>query len=379
MLYKFLESNRSVILSNTEEKTLRLAGILPSSERLQKGLPLFLEQLISILKDKNPQKENSRLLDGAAKHGKELLLLGYSLSHVVHSYGAMCQAITELAADKNSNIQAHEFNDLNQSLDIAIASAVSEFEFHSTNIAHEKEVQHMGFLVHELRNALSSATIANQMIKKGVVGTGGSTAKVLEENLARMRTIIDRSLLDIRMRTDPEILVEKFFLHNLISQIVTTAAFEALGKNQILSADTNAEIEIQSDRQLLLSAIANFVQNAMKYTKTNGNIIISTILEKNDRVRIEITDECGGLPEERIANLFEPFTKEGLDQSGLGLGLTISQRAISLIQGSVSVRNNTGKGCTFVIDIPKVYTPKTAATSTISKGIDSVQPGFRKR
>ena len=46
----------------------------------------------------------------------------------------------------------------------------------------EREAQHLGFLVHELRNALSSATVAHEMIRQGLVGNSGSTSRVLGDN-----------------------------------------------------------------------------------------------------------------------------------------------------------------------------------------------------
>lgn len=163
MLFEFLESHREEILNLVEEKTVKLAGPLLSSIELRRGLPIFLNHLIDFLKmPKN--RENIGLLSGAAGHGKELLRLHYTLSHVVHSYGAMCQAITEIAQLRNFEISSQEFSDLNLCLDIAIASAVSEFEYRSVKANEDREAQHLGFLAHELRNALSSATIANDMI-----------------------------------------------------------------------------------------------------------------------------------------------------------------------------------------------------------------------
>ncbi len=70
-------------------------------------------------------------------------------------------------AKKKSDISSQEFNELNLCLDVAIAAVVSEFEYHSVQVSEDKEVQHLGFLAHELRNALSSATIAQGKIEKG--------------------------------------------------------------------------------------------------------------------------------------------------------------------------------------------------------------------
>ena len=353
MLYDFLEKNKSAVLTLAEDKTLKLAGSLHSSEELRRGLPVFLDHLIMYLKGTNAAEE--KIVEGASVHGKELMRLNYTLSHVVHAYGAMCQSITELVQRRNENISAKEFNELNLCLDIAIAAAVSEFQFHTVQAGENREVQHLGFLVHELRNALSSATIAHQMIKQGLVGTGGSTARVLEENLERMRKLIDRSLSEVRMRADPEVYVEKFQLNNLVDQIMLTAQSEAQTKKQFLKNEIESNIELETDRQLLLSVIANLIQNGLKYSKTGGQITVRAGVSTQN-VIIEVEDSCGGISTELMKNIFKPFTSTGFNQTGLGLGLTIVQRAVDLIGGKISVRNSPGSGCAFLVDIPKKFT-----------------------
>ncbi|MBC7465837.1 MAG: HAMP domain-containing histidine kinase [Bdellovibrio sp.] len=376
MLYDFLETHRSEILALAEEKTLKLAGQLPSSAELRQGLPIFYEYLISYLKSPNISICGDKIVSGAAEHGRELLRLNYTLSHVVHSYGAMCQAVTELAQRRKMQISAHEFNDLNLCLDIAIASAVSEFQYHSVQASEDREVQHLGFLVHELRNALSSATIAHEMIKQGLVGTSGSTSRVLGDNLTRMRHLIDRSLSEVRMRADPEVHIETFQLYALVDQILLTARSEANAKNQILKNEIKPEIELSTDRQLLLSTIANLVQNALKYSKVGGHIYVRAGIS-NKNVIIEIEDECGGLKPDAQKNLFKPFSSSGFDQSGLGLGLTIVQRAVSLMQGKVNVHNNPGSGCAFTVEIPKVLVP--IPLNKALGGEDSAHPGSLRK
>lgn len=60
------------------------------SDQLKRGLPFFYEQLIKVLNEKLQERPPEEMLLTAATHGKEFLCLGYSLSHVVHAYGAMC-------------------------------------------------------------------------------------------------------------------------------------------------------------------------------------------------------------------------------------------------------------------------------------------------
>ena len=64
--------------------------------------------------------------ESAARHGGELLALGFSVSQVVHAYGDICQAITKIALAKDVPISVGEFQILNRSLDDAIAGALTE-------------------------------------------------------------------------------------------------------------------------------------------------------------------------------------------------------------------------------------------------------------
>ena len=377
MLHEFLQINRIEILELSAEKTKLLAGFRVDSEQLKLGLPLFYEQLIKVLEQKLSNHPREDMLTDAASHGKEFLNLGYSLSHVVHSYGSMCQAITELATRKNANISPDEFNILNGCLDIAIASAVSEFQFRSNEATEEREVKHLGFLAHELRNALSNATVAHEMIKSGHVGVGGSTASVLEANLVCMRNLIDRSLSEVRMRADSDLFIEKFRLSDLFDQIMITAKTDASKKNQTLSMDVDWKIEIEADRQFILSAVANLIQNAIKYSKSGGKITLHG-KQNGARIFIEVEDQCGGIQVDKISSLFEPFVKENLDRSGLGLGLSITKRAVHLSQGTIQVRNTPGAGCAFIIEIPQRVIPPPSNKTAVS-GKDSIQPDFGKK
>ena len=80
-----------------------------------------------------------------SRRGKESLKLGYSISQVVHGYGALCQAITEYVEESsNQTASPREFNRLNFCLDIAIAEAVTEFNRGQRENAERDEVRASG-------------------------------------------------------------------------------------------------------------------------------------------------------------------------------------------------------------------------------------------
>lgn len=378
MLHEFLLENRDEILAMTEAKSLKLAGIRPSSGQLRQGLPLFYAQLLSVLQFEQEvpsaqitqapgedsaafkkRRDGSRIVrlttgpgdteltKAGSIHGVELLRLGYTLSHVVHSYGAMCQSITELAASMDITITANEFRDLNRCLDIAIAGAVTGFE----SKRKTQEDEQFGSLAHELRNALGNANISLQLIKAGTVGFSGSTGRVLERSLQRIGTLINRSLTEVRLRVDPSVHFESSNLLQLVDQIAVTALVEARSKDQTLEIRIDPALMIEADSQLFLSALSNLIQNALKFTRVGGRIQVRGI-ESGKTIVVEVEDECGGLSNAAV-DLFKPFEQQHENREGLGLGLTIARRAITLNHGTIDVQNLPNKGCIFRITLPK--------------------------
>ncbi len=137
----------------------------------------------------------------------------------------------------------------------------------------------------------------------------------------------------------------------LVSEVEVTASVEASAKSIEVRIEAAPELEIFVDRHLILSALSNLVQNAIKFTKPGGIIWISC-KAIGGRVLLEVEDQCGGLPPGKTEEVFQPFSQMGTDKSGLGLGLTISRRAVSLNNGTLSVRDLPHQGCVFSIDLP---------------------------
>jgi len=68
-------------------------------------------------------------------------------------------------------------------------------------------------------------------------------------------------------------------------------------------------------------------------------------------------DHCGGLPPGAIEKIFLPFTQNGEDRSGLGLGLAICRRSVEANNGTLQVRDIPGSGCVFTIELPRHTLP----------------------
>lgn len=352
MLHDFLSANREEIIARTRSKVARQAGSSRDASRLENGIPLFLTQLISMLERPATEAGSAAIGAAATKHGDEMRRMGFTIGQVVHDYGGLCQAVTELAIDRKIVIASDEFRILNGCLDDAVAFAVTEFERQREQSTLSEGMEHLGVLAHELRNALNSATLAFSALQSGAVGASGSTSAVVTRSLARMRDLLDRSFAEVRLKAGIHKRA-RLSVATLIEDLTIAASVEASHRGLQLTVATVPEmLMIYADREILLSALSNLIQNAFKFTRPSGHVSLRTSATV-DRIQIEIEDECGGLPAGEIEHLFRLFEQRGIDRTGLGLGLSISRQGVEDSGGKISVRDLPGKGCIFIIDLPR--------------------------
>ena len=264
-LLRLLTERRSEILARCQKKITEVMGSRSTSVQLDRGLPALYEEIIEVLQSlasdtgtDAKQRTVAETITASAtrKHAQEAYRLGYTVAQLVHGYGCVCQAITEYAFETGANIEASEFSQLNLSLDVAIAQAVSEFQVLSLQNAERGELLRMGFLVHELRNALTAVTMSHELIKMGGVGASGATSAILSSSLLHMKELLDRSIAEVRLRGKPTIARVQLSLLGLISQIEASALPEANAKGICLRVDGDPTIEVVADPHLVTSAVA---------------------------------------------------------------------------------------------------------------------------
>ncbi len=355
MLSEFLTTHRKTLITAARAKVGQRPAPRATPIELQTGVPLFLDQLIATLHvEESPGGTPSDKHIGlsAATHGKTLQALGFTAAQVIHDYGDVCQAITELAVSLDAPITADEFRTLNRCLDEAMAEAVQEFGRQRELSISNDETERLGFFAHELRNLLSNSMLAFEVLKSGTVGVGGSTGTVLGRNLGRMRDLIDRSLAEVRLKAGNK-RRERVLLAEFIEEVEVAATIEAKARGlQLTVTPVPQGVSIEADRQILAAAIANLLQNAFKFTRPGGHVLVRTHADA-DRIFIAIEDECGGLAG-RPEDLFALFEQRSKDRSGLGLGLAIARQGVSANGGKIDARNIAGRGCIFTVELPRL-------------------------
>ena len=335
-----------------------------STSELEHGVPLFLTQLSETLRGELTATPFSRnaIGEAAVKHGRELRERGFNISQVVHDYGDICQAITEVALDQEMPITTEEFHTLNRCLDTAIAEAVTEHARITAESRSTEEVERSGHLAHEIRDILNTSLLAFHTLKKGTVAVNGSTGTVLGRSLLSLRDLVENALSDVRMIANIQ-QSQRVPVASFLGEIATAAHLHAENRALRFVIDPiDAQLAVNGDPQLLASAVMNLLNNAFKYTPSGGRVTLRA-LRHEGHIRIEVEDECGGLPE-RQDNSTKPFADRRMsDRTGLGLGLSIARKAVKLHGGNIHSRNLPGKGCVFVIELPLAEQMGTVAMS----------------
>jgi signal transduction histidine kinase len=352
MLQDFLTVNRAAILAKTRALVSVRRWPPASTLDAEYGVPLFLSQLSETLRSETSGAPAFDVIGpSAVHHGRELMALGFTLSQVVHNYGDVCQAITELALDQRAPITTREFHILNRCLDTAIAEAVTEHARITAESRVTEEIERLGHLAHELRDRLNTAVMAFDIVRRGTVSVNGSTGTVLGRSLIGLRDLVNTTLADVRMAANQH-RRERLPVTSFLNDIAIAGSLHADDRGQRFAIDPiDPALAFDVDPQLLTSAVTNVLNNAFKYTPSGGGVVLRA-RKAGARVLIEIEDECGGIPENK-ADLFEAFgERHGMDRTGLGLGLAIARRAVRAHGGDIHVDNMPGKGCVFRIEVP---------------------------
>ena len=377
-MYQFLANNTDELIARCKDKVAARPHRAATEPQLIHGIPIFLEQLTRTLEaeEKGLAAEGARISGAsggglskseigvtAAAHGKELLELGFSVDQVVHDYGDLCQAITDLAVERDAPFTIDEFRTLNRCLDNAIADAVTAFSFErdlSRGLAQAAaENQRLGFLVHEVRNALGTATLSVSALEMSNMPISGATGAVLKRSLAALQRLTDKAIAEVRATAQegmhPEIITVAGFLADGAAVALLDPKAASV---RFVVRPADPQLAVVGNRERLAAALGNLLQNAFKFTHAHGLVELGA-RGLDGRVLIEVEDGCGGLPPGSMERMFRPFSQRNDDRTGLGLGPSIARQSVEADGGRLDIRDVPGTGCVFTMDLP-VHSPSQA-------------------
>lgn len=270
------------------------------------------------------------------------------------------QKLNEALEIRNKQIetQKNELKTINEQLTYSNERLqASETDLKALNATKDK---FFSIIAHDLKGPFSSLlgyteimaqdtdTMSVKEIKEMSEGINTASKKVyaLTENLLEWsRTQLD--MLNIKR--------EIFDFNELVNSNARLYRNSLNEKRIILNKDLCDNSMINTDRDMVDFALRNLINNAIKFTAHEGEIKITSAVEK-DYLRVEISDTGIGIPEEAIENLFKiesTFSTSGTDEEkGTGLGLILVKEFIDKIGGAIFVDSKVNSGTTFTFTLP---------------------------
>lgn len=194
---------------------------------------------------------------------------------------------------------------------------------------------------HELRSPLARLEFAVELAR-----TSPDREKALnriKKETERLGVLVSELLQVTRAESDPESRnLAPIALPDLLHDVISDTSVESEPRQVSMHLDVTDALELRGDRELLRRAVENVLRNAIRFAPENTSVDVS-LRKHADHAVIAIRDFGPGVPEASLTNLFKPFFRveadRNRDSGGVGLGLSIAQRAIALHQGEIRACN----------------------------------------
>jgi PAS domain S-box-containing protein len=234
----------------------------------------------------------------------------------------------------------------------------------AAELANRSKDEFLAMLGHELRNPLHAITLAVQLLeRKSTVDDGtAQTRSVIARQSQHLTRLVD-DLLDVaRITTGKMVLNRKpVNLEEVVSNCVVSLRETEQLKRHIFNVITEPAW-VLGDPDRLSQIIVNLVGNALKYTPSGGNILLSTKTDKREAV-VRVEDSGVGIEPTFLPKIFEPFVRGDVglagSPSGLGIGLAMVRRLVELHGGEVEAfSKGVDQGSSFVVRVPLIAAPE---------------------
>ena len=339
-----------------EAVTKSLEGRLLNPSELRNSMPDYLIRLADGLRGGGTvERGGSASWESVAReHAETRVRLRFDIDQLVQEFILLRQIIFVVVEREErmhlGGTQAARVADL---IEGAIKAAVASYVRSRDDELRKRETEHIGFLTHELKNPLAAAMLATAKLRGALSLSPDQerTFAMLERNQRQLVELIDRVLFVEREvhRLHPE--REVLTLEQLLEPVIGEGRLAAAPKGLELDARYDPDVCVYVDAKLTASAIANVVENAIKYTDSGRVEVVAE--SRTDHVALHVYDNCPGLTEEELRTIFEPFSRGHSQKPGTGLGLAIARRSLELQGGAISAEPLAERGCHFWVTLPK--------------------------
>jgi signal transduction histidine kinase len=214
---------------------------------------------------------------------------------------------------------------------------------------------------HELRTPLTHIKGYLELLVFETLGTitedQRSALQVCQKASGRLESLIDNLILfsqtakgELTLKLGP------VDISRVAVEIINMSKAKAKDKNLNLKTIIQSDLPlVQADEEKISWVILQLLDNAIKFTPSGGDVILSLIVETNSMVSVSVSDTGIGIPKERLEEAFESFHQ--LDGSstrhygGTGLGLSLVRNILDAHGSPIDVKSNEGKGSSFMFPL----------------------------
>jgi PAS domain S-box-containing protein len=227
---------------------------------------------------------------------------------------------------------------------------------------HSKE-HFLANMSHELRTPLNSIIGFSRMLNEsgGLGREDQRRINMVHSAGLALHAVIDNVLDFSKLEAEKLTLdCKPFGVADFFTSTVSLLEPQAAARDVRLQLEVDPGVpdRLVGDSGRLRQILLNLLSNAVKFTQDGSVTTQVTLVERNDRdarLRIEVVDTGGGIPEDKLATLFNRFVQANASVSrhygGTGLGLAISRQLVSLMAGEIGVTSKLGTGSTFWFEI----------------------------
>ncbi|HZV65755.1 MAG TPA: ATP-binding protein [Telluria sp.] len=249
-----------------------------------------------------------------------------------------------------------QLEESNRNLELARAAA--EEARAAAEDANQAKSAFLSSMSHELRTPLNSILGFGQLLSSDMHPEEHRkefTAYIMKAG-THLLTLVNEILDLAKVESGTLMLsLEPVALAELMADCEAMVAPLADQRQIALHLPEQVELVAQADRTRLKQVLLNLLSNAIKYNRAGGSVRVECRAGRAGRVRIGVCDSGQGLGPAQMEKLFQPFNRLGQEsgaEEGTGIGLTVTQRLVELMDGTIEARSTLGVGSEFWIDLP---------------------------